>query len=591
MKRSMKKSGQQETIVLVDDSLENLKLLIAFLEDADFRIVVAQSGEEALLRARDALPDLILLDICMPGMDGFETCFQLKQDDRTKDIPVIFMSVLSETIDKVKGFQSGGVDYITKPIQQEELLARIHTHIRLRQLEWDLQQQKERFQQLAEASFEGIVLHRAGHIIDVNETLLQMCGIQRSQAIGMTVSELFHEDSRQFVIKQIQQEREYPCEASCRRIDGSMLPVEFQSRILPTSRGRQGEGIEMMVTAVRELSWKKKMEAEQRQLQHENLTLKSSMKNRYRFGDIIGKSQIMQELYESIVKAAASDANILISGESGTGKELVARTIHALSARKSNQFVPVNCSAIPETLFESEFFGYRKGAFTGATTERSGYLDSAHHGSLFLDEVGELNLLMQAKLLRALQDGEYTPLGGNSSKNADVRIIAATNQDLHVMLLQKEIREDFFYRIHVIVLHLPPLRERKEDLPLLLDHFLHVYAKDTVIPTLPGEVLEALYQYDWPGNVRELQNEIQRYLAEQHLEFSGSIMAEPVLGDGKNFGAKDETQGFYEKIEALEKRLIVEALAQNSGHRKHTAAMLKILPKTLQRKMKKYDLL
>ena len=299
----------------------------------------------------------------------------------------------------------------------------------------------------------------------------------------------------------------------------------------------------------------------------------------------------MQKVYQAIAQAAASNANVIISGESGTGKDLVAQTIHHLSKRKARAFVVVNCSAVPENLFEREFFGHRKGTFTGADQDRPGYFDRAHKGTLFLDEVGELMPTMQAKLLHVLENKKYTPLGETRSKKVDVRIIAATNKDLDEQLRKGLIREDFFYRIHVIAINLPPLRERAEDIPLLVDHFLSQYGDDRTCATLPKHIMLALCTYHWPGNVRELQNELQRFLAGQPLEFIGDAPAqrlEKVSVGGVEFDLTGLS--FHDAVEAFEKHVLTHALAHNAGHQARTSAMLQIPPKTLYRKMRKYGL-
>lgn len=299
----------------------------------------------------------------------------------------------------------------------------------------------------------------------------------------------------------------------------------------------------------------------------------------------------MQSVYELIAKAAADDVNVVLCGETGTGKEIVAKTIHQLSARQKHAFVPVNCGAVPETLFEREFFGHCKGAFTGADRDKIGYLDHAHNGTLFLDEIGELGLAMQVKLLRLLQEGEYTPIGETASKTANVRIIAATNQDLKTLLREKKMREDFYYRIRVMVINLPPLRERKEDLPLLVEHFLKTYRPQEDYPALPEPIMQALYSYHWPGNIRELQNELQRYLAEQRLEFvdNGSMTSGESRGiPGETF--QTEGLSFNQAVAAFEQSLIARALAQHNGHKGKTSQALRIPPKTLYRKIKQYGL-
>jgi PAS domain S-box-containing protein len=576
------KYTQQDTILIVDDTPQNLEALMSFLENFGFGIAVAQSGEAAIKQIEYALPDVILLDVLMPGMDGFETCRRLRDHPLAKDIPVIFMTALSDVVDKVTGFEAGGVDYITKPVQHEEVLARVNTHLIIQKLQQQLRKENERFQQLAEASFEGILLHEKGHILDINQRLEQMFGYHRSDVLGRNVTEFVTPESRQIVLQYLHTQDNTPYEAEGIRRDGSIFPIEIQARTIPYQER------DVRVVAIRDLTWRKAMEEENAQLERENITLRSSIQDRYRFGEIIGKSPAMQEVYQSITKASASDANVVICGESGTGKELVAHTIHQLSDRKEQAFVAVNCGAVPENLFEREFFGHRKGAFTGATTDKPGYFDQAHGGTLFLDEIGELAPSLQVKLLRALQEKEYTPLGDTVSKRVDVRIIAATNKDLREQLHQGAIREDFFYRIRVIVINLPPLRERREDLPLLIDHFLQQYADEEDCPTIPASIMEALCTYHWPGNVRELQNELQRYLAEQRLEFL-DMLDMFAIGTKVIDTASDQGElSLYKAIEAFEKRFVLEVFEQNYKNRKNTAALLGIDRKTLYTKLKKY---
>ena len=583
---------EQRTILIVDDTPENLKVLIAFLEQFDFRIMVAQGGETALKRVQYVVPDIILLDVLMPDMNGFETCRRLKEHEATRDIPVIFMTALSETVNKVKGFDVGGVDYLTKPVQHEEVLARINAHLTIRKLQQQLQEQNslleeqnERFRTLSEATFEGILIHDKGRILEVNQPTESMFGYQRSAILGKNISEFVTPGFRQTVLEHMQTEDGAPYEAEGIRQDGSIFPIEIQARTMPY------QGRDVRVVAVRDLTWRRVIEEEKAHLQRENVTLRSTIKDRYKFGEIIGKSPVMQDVYQSLVKASASDANVVIYGESGTGKELVAQTIHNMSEQKEKAFIAVNCGAVPESLFEREFFGHRKGAFTGATMDKAGYFDRAHRGTLFLDEVGELSPTLQVKLLRVLQNGEYTPLGDTTSKKADVRIIAATNKDLKELLRKGLIREDFFYRIRVIVINLPPLRNRKEDIPLLIEHFLEQYAHDEERPTIPGRIVEMLCAYHWPGNIRELQNELQRYLSEQYLEFIGNLNLEP--GERNDMLGLVFDQGglsFRESVETFEKRLIARVLEQNSGHTGKTASILDIPLRTLYRKMKKYQL-
>jgi PAS domain S-box-containing protein len=579
-------NSEKSTILIVDDQPEYIKLLIMALEHVKFRILVAKSGEEALNLVKYAVPDLILLDVIMPDMDGFEICRRLKADETTRNIPVIFMTALSDTVDKVEGFDVGAVDYLTKPTQPNEVIARVKTHLTNHKLQRQLQEEKARWQALSEATFEGILIHNEGHILEVNRALEEIFGYHRAEVLHKNIVEFVKPEFHNVVITHMHEKTVYPYEVQGKRKDGSSVSLEIQARTIPY------QGRDVKVVAVRDLSWRKVMEEEKASLQRENITLRSTIKDRYKFGDIIGKSLVMQEVYEGIVSAAASDANVLIVGESGTGKELVARTIHQRSTRQQHAFVAVNCGAVPESLFEREFFGHRRGAFTGADRDQPGYFDRADQGTLFLDEVSELTPSLQVKLLRVLEDKAYIPVGDTISKTAAVRIIAATNSDLRVLLHQGLIREDFFYRIRVMVISLPPLRDRKEDIPLLIEHFLAQYGEASKGSSIPTQVVQTLSMYDWPGNVRELQNELQRYLAEQRLEFIGNTTYKaPGTTEGIPSNPQPEGQGFYQAVEAFEKQLILNALQQNLGHREKSAAMLKILPRTLHRKMKKYELL
>lgn len=332
---------------------------------------------------------------------------------------------------------------------------------------------------------------------------------------------------------------------------------------------------------------------EEEQLRNENKRLKSTIKERYKFGDIIGKNRLMQDVYEHISKAATTIANVIIYGESGTGKELVAREIHKLSDNHDRPFVPVNCSAIPENLFESEFFGYKKGAFTGANLDKPGYFDQANGGTLFLDELGEIDLAGQVKLLRVLEGGGYTPVGSSEVKKAQVRIVGATNRDLKDEVKNGRMREDFFYRIHIIPITLPPLRERKDDLPLLIEHFLSVYAASDNKPFLDGNVLGMFYNYDWPGNVRELQNVLQRYITLKTLDFMSTSVAKAIPVDDFDFMdvRRSTADSLNQAMDNFEKNIIRKVLEKNQWRKNKTAAALKINRKTLFRKMKKYDLI
>jgi transcriptional regulator with PAS, ATPase and Fis domain len=304
---------------------------------------------------------------------------------------------------------------------------------------------------------------------------------------------------------------------------------------------------------------------------------------------LVGNSPAMRKLFATLSDLAASRANVLICGESGTGKELVAKAIHTCSDRKEADLIYVNCSAIPENLIESEFFGYKQGAFTGAVKDKPGFLDMADQGTLFLDEVGELPPSLQVKLLRVMEGYGYTPVGATKVKKPNFRIIAATHRDLKALTEQGLMRHDFLYRIHVIPVHLPPLRERKEDISLLVDHFLEQYAPEKLPPITPG-IIKALQSYEWPGNVRELQNTIHRFVSLKKLDFLNVDCAYPLEQKAIYESHSQKETALTEIMERYEREILEAKLAQFKWHKSKAAEALKIDRKTLFNKMKKYDL-
>lgn len=481
-----------------------------------------------------------------------------------------------------------------------------------KQMETALKKSEERYHSVFEnANLPLVIVEDSLLISMVNDRFVEMSGYEKDEIEGkMKFTDFMAMGDRNSIM------------ACFSRRKGDK-PVEYECRIAHRNGNRfdvlirvgQIPGTGQFIASFTDITSRKQAEAallESRENLHkENIRLKSSIRERYRFCDIIGKSQVMQEVYEFILQAAATQANIIIYGESGTGKELVAKAIHETSERTRKAFVTVHCGAIPETLMESEFFGYKKGAFTGASMDKRGYLDEADGGTLFLDEVGEIGLNMQVKLLRAISGDGYTPVGGNIIKKADVRIIAATNRNLRDLVKRGIMREDFFYRIHILPIYLPPLRERKEDLPLLVDHFIQHHDKNH--PPLPGNITEALMNYDWPGNIRELQNVLHRYLTLKRLDFAGGPTVTPeMLDDRRLTNVQSIRSGVGEStltvsqttpswnydnknnvamnLKANEKELIMKALVENNWNRRRTAAALGIDRKTLFRKMLKLGL-
>lgn len=328
---------------------------------------------------------------------------------------------------------------------------------------------------------------------------------------------------------------------------------------------------------------------EERHLRTEVRRLQHEVEAHYHFDNMIGKSAAMQRIFALVHRLKDSTVNILLTGESGVGKDILARTLHYQSSRAQAPFVPVNCAAIPEQLLEAELFGYVQGAFTDARKDKKGLFTAAHHGTLFLDEVGELSLLLQTKLLRVIEDKEVRPVGATRGERVDVRIIAATNRDLLRSVRENIFRQDLYYRLNVMDIHLPPLRERPEDIPLFIQHFFTKSAQFSRARRFSADALRALLHYPWPGNVRELENVIERAL----VLCSGE---EIVLDDLPTHvtGSKPQTSTLHDALlhhralSDIEREYILLALDFTEGKRKETAELLGIDRKTLYRKLEEY---
>ncbi|MCB1889410.1 MAG: sigma-54-dependent Fis family transcriptional regulator [Rhodocyclaceae bacterium] len=428
-------------VLVVDDKPDNLDILIAHLADSGLELVVATCGEDALHLAAERPPTLVLLDVMMPGMDGYAVCRRLKQAARTRDVPVIFMSALTDTASKVAGFEAGAIDFLSKPLQREEVLARIRVHITLVEQQRELEARNQR-------------------LLSLNRELQEQ--IERRQRLEDELS----------------------------------LSDERLSAITRADAGQWGiEGF-------------------------------------------VGRGPAATRLIEEVRSLQGAErTHVVVLGESGTGKELVSRAIHFGSARRAQPFIAVNCSAIPAELADAEFFGHRKGAYTGAAGTRHGYFQQADGGTLFLDEIGDLEPRLQAKLLRVIEDGIVAPIGGGAPRQVDVRIVAATNVDLAGRVASGRFRRDLYFRLAGYAITLPPLRERREDMPALVEHFLRLLSsqmgRDT--PRIAPEALAALTAYDYPGNVRELRNLIEYALIASrgapievgHLHFHGRAVTSP----------------------------------------------------------------
>jgi DNA-binding NtrC family response regulator len=332
----------------------------------------------------------------------------------------------------------------------------------------------------------------------------------------------------------------------------------------------------------------------------ENVKLRGQLQAQYAFENIIGESGEMRRIYQLITKASSTDVNVIIYGESGTGKELVARAIHYNSRRAGHRFVVINCSAIPESLLESEFFGYKKGSFTGAYYDKLGLFEVADKGTIFLDEIGDISQTVQVKLLRTLQEREITPVGSTESKKIDVRLISATHRDLQKMVKDEKFRDDLYFRLHVLPIYLPPLRHRKSDIPLLTAHLLKKYSEQLGkrVRGFSKDALARMTDYDWPGNVRELENFVQQMVAMHDKEIIHSadlpedfnITEETIVQKGKQSAVRRTGLTLKDYLKRIERARIVEVLRQAHGQRTRAAEILKIDRKTLYQKIKEHNI-
>ena len=633
-------SPAQRRVLVIDDEDIVRDSVSTYLEDSGFVVFQAMDGREGLDQFKERQPHVVLLDLRMPRMDGLEVLETIAGE--LDQVPVIVVTGAGVLQDAVAALRLGAFDFVTKPIVDmavlEHSVNRALEHTRLREenrryqahledeirartqdLHWRTEQlmaanaelKKEMAMREKTASALKQSEARLTEIVSIFEGFIYTCDASfRLDFVNRRLAEHVGDDVAGKRCHEVLFDLSDPC-PWCRHPDvftGQTVHTEFfnakdgrwydavQAPVFDSGgHVRFLQAVELDITERKATEdWLRQREA---QLAEKARRLKSNMRTASRFGNIIGKSRPMQLVYENILKAAESNAHVIIYGDSGTGKEMVAKTIHDLSDRGSAQFVTVHCGAIPDNLIESEFFGYRKGAFSGADQDKPGYLDAADGGTLFMDEVGELNLTMQVKLLRAIEGGGYTPIGSSGVKKADIRIVAATNRDLRKRVESGQFRRDFYYRIHILPIHLPPLKSRKEDIPLLVNHFVSDFPHGDKLPVVPQRFISAMQRYDWPGNVRELQNTIHRYITLGEIDFldlppaadvdapSDSTPATPSRFHPQRF---DQTLG--DAVGAFEKEYIEHLLRENQWHRSRVAELLGIDRRTLFRKMKAYGL-
>ncbi|HEY1872894.1 MAG TPA: sigma-54 dependent transcriptional regulator [Steroidobacteraceae bacterium] len=508
----MSSPAARHSILVVDDTPANIGFLLETLTKGGYRVRVAPDGESALEQLQYSPPDLVLLDVMMPGIDGFETCRRLRQLPNLDQLPVIFMTALSDVEDKVRAFAAGADDYVTKPFQYEEVLARVRVHLARRDLECKLAQ----------------------------------------------------------------------------------LNRELEDRVAARTAELKTALAEVQVLESR--------------LQQENRYLKQELSESGNLGEIIGSAPALQDALRKVAAVAPTDSTVLIHGETGTGKELIARELHAQSRRHDKPLIKLNCSAISAGLVESELFGHVKGAFTGASDKRMGRFELADRGTLLLDEVSELPLETQVKLLRVLQEQEFEPVGSSRTIKVDVRVIAATNRDLPADVRSGRFRSDLFYRLNVFPIEVPALRERAEDIGLLANHFLQRMARKLGKPLqrIAPATLAELKRYSWPGNIRDLQNTIERAavlatgpelvvdwdLGPPAVATTASVAA-PTSAPPSQPSPERSPGAECQSLESIEREHIIAMLRRTRGvvEGPHGAAqLLEMNPSTVRFRMKKLSI-
>ncbi len=565
--------SKKPVILMVDDRDHQRSILASIMKNTKYRVHEAADGPGALASVGKKRPDLILMKFRMPVMDGVEICRRIKAEAAFQDIPVIFITPSADRETRIQAYASGGADHVSEPFSAEEVLARVRLHLQVGCLRRRLREETDRYRALESAMFYGILIHDDGIILEVSDTLAAMVDYTPQEIVGRHIFDFIAPVDHGRVknaMGRAKGETRNVIEGVKR--DGSRFPIDVQGKTIQY-RGRRAR-----VNLIRDLSHQKLIE-------NENVALRAGLDDRDRLGGLVGKSLPIRRVYNRIVQAAASNDTTVIYGETGTGKELAARIIFELSPQANGAFVTVNCGAVQESIFESMFFGHKKGAFTGADTSAPGFFERARGGVLFLDEVGEFTPTMQVKLLRVLQDGEFTPVGSTTPLSADVRIISATNRPLIEQVKNGRMREDFFQRIHVIPIEMPPLRNHREDIGLLVNHFMEMSSGPGVYcPPLPDRLMERFMAYEWPGNVRELFNELRRYHATGEIVlargFAGAADAPKTPGD----------RTYKELVENFERGILAKALSRHNGNRSRAAQSFGIPRKTLQRKIKKYHL-
>ena len=580
----------------------------------NFELLHATNGEEAYEMVRTGKESnspiaVAYVDVRMPpGIDGVETIRRIRQIE--KDIELVIMTAytdkpLPEIVRDMELLHK--LLYIRKPFAPEEIqqitLALVEKWNVGRELAAKQQQlttshqrleiSHQRLETVLDSTADAIgMFDDKGHLLFANQYYQQLFDLTESQLRGMSPEELKAQREARFQELELSQAKKVPTPENFENMveeigDASESePRLFYRSVTPVQNGQ--DTFAGNVVSYRDMS----KEVEIQQMQAEVLRLRAELETTYSFGEIVGKSQNMQQTFALMQRAAESDITVLISGESGTGKELVASAIHFNSPRKSGPFVTVNCAAIPETLIESELFGHERGAFTGATEKRIGKFEHANRGTLFLDEIGDMPLVMQAKLLRVLQERQVQRVGGTANIPTDIRVLAATNQNLEEAVKAGSFRNDLFYRIATFPIVVPPLKDRREDIPLLANHFLKKYAKsaEKSVNAISADALRLLMQYDFPGNVRELENIIERAVLLETTELLQPSNLPPQILSVTFAQPTSIDSTEILPLEEVERQTLAHALKVTDNNITKAAQALHIDRSTLYRKLKLYKL-
>jgi DNA-binding NtrC family response regulator len=557
------------TILIVDDEKSGRDILKGLLIKQGYNLVFATNGKEALNKAKAITPDLILLDVMMPEMDGYEVCKNIRSDPVLEEVPIVMITALGDRKSRLRGIESGADGFMSKPFDAMELQTRVRTITRLNRYRRMLLTNRQLEKKVTQLSALYDILGTLNSVTDINALLKsiaqktqKLMAVERisiffwdgdkeylrpviiweadsnqnqteHKPVASEVAEwVFHEGkpaSIQNMEKNlhISEISDKSSEIKNEVIIESVLCVPLRGRekiigVLEVINKRDGDFTEEdqelleamadnIALSIERVNLYQDLQKAEALLRRQNAEMRLSVKKKYRFSNIVGNSEAITETLKKTEQVALTDSTVLIYGETGTGKELLARVIHESSTRSQKNFVPINCGAIPKNLLESELFGHEKGAFTGATKKRIGRFEEADAGTLFLDEIGDMPLNLQVRLLRVLQEGVIQRLGSNNDISVDVRVIAATHENLTDLVAKGRFREDLYYRLKVFELELPPLRERRGDILLLINHFIPHYNEELgkQIAGVDESVLEVLCEYDYPGNIRELQHIIE----------------------------------------------------------------------------------